>query len=106
MLFWIYCFYKPYLSIYAAATRLFYALHKAEFRPGKRSLADVNELLCDGGREVIWPAANCGGAHVLPATLNVKSEPGVTGRRDKGSDGGPDGGGCIESGARVMWMPA
>ena len=67
-------------------------MHKAEFRPGKRSLVDVNELLGNGGREVIWPAANCGGAHVLPATLNVKSEPGVTGRRDKGGEGGSDGG--------------
>ena len=66
-------------------------MHKAEFRLGKRSSADVNELLGNGGREVIWPAVNCGGAHVLPATLNVKNERGVAGRRDQGGDGGSDG---------------
>lgn len=52
----------------------------------KISSVYVNGLLGNGGREVIWPGANCGGDHVLPATLNVKTEPDVTGRRDEGGE--------------------
>jgi hypothetical protein len=63
-----------------------FALYKAEFRLMKISSVYVNDLLGNRGREVIWPGANCGGDHVLPATLNVKTEPDVTGRRDEGGE--------------------
>ena len=76
----------------------------------KISSVYVNGLLGNGGREVIWPGANCGGDHVLPATLNVKTEPDVTGRRDEGGEAtiaaSQRGGGCIGIGARVVCMPA
>ena len=38
------------------------------------STSDVMSLLIDRREEVIWPSPNCGGAHVFPPKLNVKTE--------------------------------